>query len=139
MYKGIKIKREVEKVSVGGEISEGIKKEAGIGEQGKRIKLAQSKLLSGVLITAILVIVGIIAYQKIFKRDSLENLRSTGEISVAVMPFQNMTNDTIWNVWQNGIQNELITYLTNSEELKVRQTESINSLFKAKVLLIMLQ
>ena len=43
-----------------------------------------------------------------------------------------MTNDTTWNVWQDGIQNELITSLTNSEELKVRQTESINSLLQSK-------
>ena len=42
------------------------------------------------------------------------------------MPFQNMTNDTIWNVWQDGIQDKLITSLSNSEELKVRQIESIN-------------
>ncbi len=43
-----------------------------------------------------------------------------------------MTNDTTWNVWQDGIQNELITCLTNSEELKVRQTESINSLLQSQ-------
>jgi tetratricopeptide (TPR) repeat protein len=43
-----------------------------------------------------------------------------------------MTNDTIWNVWQDGIQNELITSLTNSEELKVRQPESINTLIQSK-------
>ena len=63
----------------------------------------------------------------------MEKLRSSGErISVAVMPFQNMTNDTIWNVWQDGIQDKLITSLSNSEELKVRQTESINSLIQSK-------
>ena len=36
-----------------------------------------------------------------------------------------MTNDTIWNVWQNGIQDLLINYMTNYKELKVRQSESI--------------
>jgi tetratricopeptide (TPR) repeat protein len=60
-------------------------------------------------------------------------LKSYGErISVAVMPFQNMTNDTTWNVWQNGIQDILITSLSNSEELTIRQTESINSLIQSK-------
>jgi tetratricopeptide (TPR) repeat protein len=49
------------------------------------------------------------------------------------MPFINMTNDTIWNVWQDGIQNELITFLTNyNKELKVKQIESINSLIQSK-------
>jgi len=56
-----------------------------------------------------------------------------GEISVAVMPFQNMTNDTTWNIWQDGIQFNLITSLSNySDELKVRQTESINNLIQSK-------
>ena len=48
------------------------------------------------------------------------------------MPFQNMTNDTTWNVWQDGIQDNLITSLSNSEELKVRQPESINKLIQSK-------
>jgi tetratricopeptide (TPR) repeat protein len=47
------------------------------------------------------------------------------------MPFNNMTNDTIWNVWQGCIQNELISSLTNLNELKLRQIESINSLLKS--------
>ena len=64
----------------------------------------------------------------------LKKLRSSGErISVAVMPFQNMTNDTTWNVWQEGIQNNLITSLSNNpEELKVRQTQSITDFLQSK-------
>jgi tetratricopeptide (TPR) repeat protein len=92
------------------------------------------KLLStvSIVIVALLIIAAILAYPKIFKKNTLEKLRSSGErISVAVMPFQNLTNDTIWDVWQSGIQNELITSLTNSEELKVRQTETVNSLLRS--------
>ena len=48
------------------------------------------------------------------------------------MPFQNMTNDTIWNVWQDGIQDNLITSLAFSDGLKVRQIKSINGLLKSK-------
>jgi tetratricopeptide (TPR) repeat protein len=96
-------------------------------------KQTQKKLLSGVIITAILIVAIVLAYPKLFNRNTLEKLRSSGaKISVAVMPFQNMTNDTIWNVWQNGIQNELITSLTNSEEIKVRQLETINSVLQSK-------
>jgi tetratricopeptide (TPR) repeat protein/TolB-like protein len=91
-------------------------------------RLRSSYVLNAILIIAVLVL----AYPKIFKHNTLENLRAKGRITVAVMPFQNMTNDTVWNVWQDGIQNELITSLTNSEELKVRQTESINSLIQSK-------
>jgi len=88
---------------------------------------------SNIIIAALIIVVGILAYPKIFKRDTLDKLRSSGErISVAVMPFQNMTNDTTWDVWQDGVQNELINNLTNSEEFKVKQAESINDAIQSK-------
>jgi tetratricopeptide (TPR) repeat protein len=43
-----------------------------------------------------------------------------------------MTNDTTWNVWQYGIQQSLISSLSNTGELKVRQKESINIMLQAK-------
>ena len=113
------------------------------GDEGKNFKILVKKR-SGPLISrksaavlslfAILLIAAIIVFPKIFKRDTLERLRSSGErISIAVMPFQNMTNDSAWDVWQNGIQDMLVTYLSNyPDELKVRQTEQINSLIKSQ-------
>ena len=87
--------------------------------------------LSDIIISVLLVTVLILLYPKIFKRDTLDRLKASGKrISVAVMPFQNMTNDTVWNIWQNGIQINLITSLSNTEELKVKQTETINDLLK---------
>jgi adenylate cyclase len=83
---------------------------------------------SYVLNAVLLIAVAILAYPRIFKRHSLENLRTKGGISVAVMPFQNLTNDTVWDIWQSGIQDELITLLTYSDELKVRQKETTNTL-----------
>ncbi len=100
---------------------------------GKPAKTGRVKFLIPTTAVVLLIITGIIAYPKLLKRDTLEKLRSSGEkISVAVLPFQNMTNDTIWNVWQDGIQNELITSLTSAKELKVRQTESISTLIQSK-------
>jgi tetratricopeptide (TPR) repeat protein len=103
----------------------------GTGQKDKwKIK---SKLNLGLLLTGILVIAAILAYPRIFKKDKFENLKSSdGRISVAVMPFQNMTNDSVWDVWQEGIQNNLITSLSNSPELKVRQTESVTGLLNSK-------
>jgi TolB-like protein len=102
-------------------------------EVNKPVKSFKYRWLSIAAIAALLVIAAIIAYLKIFKQDRLEKLRSAGErISVAVMPFQNLTNDTIWNVWQDGIQDILINNLTNSEELVVRQIESISDLLQSK-------
>ena len=102
--------------------------------QGKSIRSAISKLFPVILIITILMIAAIIAYPKIFKRDTLERLRSSGErISVAVMPFQNMTNDTTWNIWQDGIQDMLVTWLSNNpEELSVKHPESVKSLIQGK-------
>lgn len=116
---------------------QGIKKTESLEElEGKEaaIKPVKRKLRASYVLNAILIIVVIVlAYPKIFKKNTLERLRSSGErISVAVMPFQNQTNDTIWNVWQEGIQDILITSLSNSEELIVRREESINNLVKGQ-------
>jgi len=113
---------------------EEIKKEQKIDVQKKPDGSNKQSLLSGIATLVIaIVLVAIFIYPKIFKRDTLERLRSSGErISVAVIPFQNMTNDTAWNVWQDGIQFNLITSLSDySDELKVRQSESTNSLIKS--------
>jgi tetratricopeptide (TPR) repeat protein len=95
----------------------------------KHAKAAKRKLVSAIAALAILIVAGLFSYQKIIKPNTLEKLRSSGErISVVVMPFHNMTSNPGWDVWQDGIQDILITSLSNSEELKVRQAESINSL-----------
>jgi tetratricopeptide (TPR) repeat protein len=116
---------------------EGIKKTESIkvSENKETIKKPVKKILSAsnIIIAALIIVVGILAYPKIFKRNILDKLRSSGErISVAVMPFQNFTNDTIWNIYQLGIQDNLINYLSNNpEELEVRQTESIINILKS--------
>jgi tetratricopeptide (TPR) repeat protein len=116
---------------------QGIKKTESLEEsKSKEIitKPVKRKLRASYVLNAVLIIVVIVlAYPKIFKQDRFEKLRSSGErISVAVMPFQNLTNDTIWNIWQDGIQDILINNLTNSEELVVRQIESISDLIQSK-------
>jgi hypothetical protein len=103
-----------------------VKEDEGKIDLEKPVKSGKWELLSVVAVAAILIIAAILAYPKIFKKNTLEKLRSSGErISVAVMPFQNMTNDTSKNFWQEMIQNNLITSLSNAEELLVRQTETI--------------
>jgi tetratricopeptide (TPR) repeat protein len=135
-YKGGDIKVKEEKIHPSAEPLKRVKQEVRIIGQEKSYRLPKRKILYGLLITAILFAAALIVYQKVFKKDTLERLRSLGErISVAVMPFQNMTNDTIWNVWQDGIQDILITYLSNSpEELKVKQPEAISNLIRSKKL-----
>ena len=108
-------------------LEESVDKEI-VAVQGRR-RLKASNIIIAILAIAVI----ILTWPKIFNGNAIERLRSSGErIIVAVMPFQNMTNDTLWNVWQDGIQNELIASLTNSEELKVRQIESITGLIQSK-------
>jgi AraC-like DNA-binding protein/tetratricopeptide (TPR) repeat protein len=81
------------------------------------------------VLSVIIIIVVVLVYPKIFKRETLDDLRSSdGNISVAVMPFQNITDERIWD----GIQINLISYLSNYEELVVRQKEAISSLLESK-------
>jgi len=118
--------------------TEGIVRTAPVEETEQKVPLIKparkSRLkASDFIIAALIVIVAILVWPKIFNRNSLESLISSdGRISVAVMPFQNMTSDTTWDIWQSGIQNELIASLTNSEELKVRQTETVNSIMRSR-------
>jgi tetratricopeptide (TPR) repeat protein len=119
---------------------EGIKKTESIEVARKKksqtVPVKRRLKASDIIITAMAIVIVILLYPKIFNRDKLKDIKDAdGRISVAVMPFQNMTNDTIWNVWQDGIQNELITSLTNSEGLKVRQIESITGLIQSKGLI----
>jgi len=105
-------------------------------EADTRVRSIKRKWISAGVAGAMLITVAILIYPKIFSSDAIEKLRASGErISVTVMPFRNMTNDTVWNIWQEGIQDILITYLSNyTEELKVPQAESVNDLVNVEKL-----
>ena len=95
---------------------------------------ANKKLkLSDAIIAVLIVIVGILAYPKIFNQDKFSGIRDTdGRISIAVMPFENLSGDTLYNIWQGGFQNLLITTLSNSKELLVRQYQVMYSILESK-------
>ena len=114
---------------------EELKKEERRESDEKPGKLTRNKFLSGVIIIAILIVAVIFAYPKVFKKDTLDRLRSSGErISVAVMPFQNKTNDTNLDYMQEVIQDNMINVLSNysSGGLIIRQPESISDLLQNK-------
>jgi tetratricopeptide (TPR) repeat protein/TolB-like protein len=123
----------------GKEISERLEDKYKSGEDWKHLKkggtakLTISKFLIGAGILAGLIIAAILVYHGLVKQKSFDKLISKdGRIPVAVMPFQNMTNDTLLNIWQDGIQNILITSLSNSKELKVRQMETVTNVLQSK-------
>jgi tetratricopeptide (TPR) repeat protein len=95
------------------------------------------KLQTGIMsILILLALAGVFIYPKIFKTDSLKNLRaSDGRITLAVMPFQNMSSDSTLNYLKEWIPESIVSYLSNfSEDLQVRQSESIYNLPESKAL-----
>ncbi len=111
-------------------------------ESAKVIKLKESvaaptkrKLrVSDAIIVVLLVAVVILVYPKIFKKDKFRDFRDEdGKISIAVMPFDNLSGDSLYNVWQGGFQNLLISTLSNSEDLIVRQYQTMSSLLEKKI------
>jgi len=87
--------------------------------------------VSDVIIAVLIVVVVVMAYPKIFKKDNFKDIRDDdGRISVAVMPFQNMTGDTLYNIWEMGLQTNLISRLSYSEELSVRQFQTMYDIFE---------
>ena len=84
-------------------------------------------------IAALILITVFILYPGIFRQNTLEKLRSSVErVSIAVMPFQNMTNDTTLNIWRDAMQHSLISSFSNTGELRVRQKENINTLLQTQ-------
>lgn len=89
---------------------------------------------SDIVIAVLLIAVGILVYPKIFNKDDLKGVRdSDGKISIAVMPFENLSGDTLYNIWQGGFQNLLISTLSNSTELTVRKYQAVNDLLEQKM------
>ena len=86
------------------------------------------------LFILVLTFAAIIINRKYFRSGWTDNLLSAdARISLAVMPFFNMTKDTTWDIWQDGIQERLISSLSDNMELelKLRQKESVDQLLQA--------
>lgn len=113
-------------------LSDGISK---IDEKRQKLKSGGfiRKYLPAAVGFAILLIAFILIRHKFFNGNTIDKLRSSGDrISVAVMPFRNMTNDSTLNIWQDGIQFNLVAFLSNHTELRVMQSASTNSLIQSK-------
>ena len=113
---------------------EGVKKTESIEvtkEQESLLVPVKRRLrVSDFIIAVLVVVVVILAYPKIFKKDKFEDLRDDdGRISVVVMPFQNFSGDTLYDGYELGLQDHLISRLSNSDELSVRHTQTMYDFF----------
>jgi tetratricopeptide (TPR) repeat protein/AraC-like DNA-binding protein len=100
----------------------------------ERIKLIlkhkRSLIVFGSTILIISIILGFDIFSFFHQVNFEDIFDKDGKIPIAVMPFQNMTNDT---TLQAMIQGSLITSLANNlEELRVRQIESITGILQSK-------
>jgi tetratricopeptide (TPR) repeat protein len=112
-------------------VSESVAKSEKIASISRTDKPRSRNLVPIIISAAILILAAILLYSGFFGKSRLEKLRSSGEkISVVVMPFQNMTGVNGWDIWQEGIQDILINFL--STDFKVKQAESVNSLIHGR-------
>jgi len=107
---------------------EEVQKPIGALEKRKRpVRRSVIFTLSGISIIVVIAVILIsLVRSKIYNQSNLEKLISSGErISIAVMPFQNLINDSIR--YGEIIQVSLTSFLSGyTEDLKVEQPESVN-------------
>jgi tetratricopeptide (TPR) repeat protein len=99
--------------------------------KSKTGKISWQKILSGFFIAVALILAGLLVYPKLFQGDSVEMLRKKGQISLAVMPFQNLTRDSNRDFWEVMIQNNLINSLSAEKDLTVRQMQSVLTILES--------
>jgi len=99
---------------------------------GSAPALARKRLnASNIIIAVLLVVVCILLYPKVFNSDRFSKLRDVeGMISVAVLPFDNLTGDSSLYFWQSGISEYLINGLGNSDELAVWSSQIISDVLE---------
>lgn len=109
-------------------VSRHTSKEEIINNRLRKYILTLPGILFLIMMSGMIVYLAYKTIQKSLFKDVI--FSSDKPISLVVMPFQNRTNDTLWNVWQEGIQECLIYALSNSKELKITQRETTHELFK---------
>ncbi|HDS06360.1 MAG TPA: tetratricopeptide repeat protein [Bacteroides sp.] len=82
---------------------------------------------SDVIIAALVVIIGILVYPKVFSKDKFKEIRDPeGRISIAVIPFDNQTGDLEMEWFRKGVVSLLVNELGRSRELVVCDDYNIN-------------
>ncbi len=89
------------------------------------------KIASYFSFAVIVAMIGILLYPKVFRSDRFAELRDEeGMISLAILPFDNLTSDSSLYYWQNGISEYLINSLGASDELAVLSSQVVSDVLK---------
>lgn len=95
--------------------------------QPERFK--KSFLFSATVVLVLLIIAFSFIY--LVRKGVFSNEAAVNEIIIAILPFQNLTKDATKDFWEVMIQDNLINSLSNEKDLKVRQTQTVNSLLES--------
>src|ERR1035437_6231896 len=99
------------------------------GKKEKTKKVKKPTVIKLILYTALtlaLIISGIVFIPKLFiQKTSVKKESSDKRICIAVFPFNNLTNDSIWNNYKTIVQQNLISTLAYSPDIQVRQQGTI--------------
>jgi TolB-like protein len=81
--------------------------------------------ISGILVIAIIIYIVLDQFH-LFRKDKFADIKDPeGKISIAVMPFENLTGDTTLNFFQKGLSSLIINGLGNSSELAVCDDQTL--------------
>jgi len=96
-------------------------------EKPKKVKKpTRIKFILPAAIALVLIISGVIFIPKLLiQKTSAKKESSDKRICIAVFPFNNLTNDSIWNNYQTIVQQNLISTLAYSPDIQVRQQGTI--------------
>ena len=83
-------------------------------QPGKRILTANN-----VVITILFVVVCILLYPKIFKKDKFEDSRDTNEKSIAVLPLRNLNPNEQLEYFSDGVTQEIIDELAKVHQFQL--------------------
>jgi len=102
-----------------------------IGQKGSSRK--RNITILGSLLVILLIFVLVFDVFNLISKDKFTEIRDPdGKISIAVIPFENLTGDSSLNFWQSGISEFLINDLGNSEELSVLSSQVISEVLETK-------
>src|SRR6266702_5187762 len=102
---------------------EGIKRAEDV-DVSKSVKRKTGRKLDFFIITALLLVIGILLFQRIHPNVS-PAVSSSLDKSIAVLPFENFSEDKAFAFFADGVQDEILTDLAKIADLKVISRTSV--------------
>lgn len=108
---------------------EGLKKTEVLEEEEPVNQHAERRRIriSNLVIAALVVVIGILVYPRIFHKDKFKEVRDAdGKLTIAILPFENLTGNPELDFWQRGISELVINDLGSSDQLAVLSSQAVS-------------